>query len=72
MSKGTPSQGKKGRRKLHIRCRRCGKASYHKKKKVCAHCGYGKTTTIRKYKWQKKHPNKKYNNAKGLNRRKKR
>ena len=55
MSKGTPSQGKKARAKLHYKCRRCGKNAYHKKTAVCSNCGYGKTSKIRKYAWQKKH-----------------
>ncbi|WP_405307445.1 50S ribosomal protein L37e, partial [Methanobrevibacter sp.] len=38
MSKGTPSMGKKNK-KTHIRCRRCGKNTYHVRKKVCASCG---------------------------------
>ena len=32
MSKGTPSMGKKNK-KTHIRCRRCGRNSYHIRKK---------------------------------------
>jgi len=55
MTKGTYSQGKKARAKLHFRCRRCGKTSYHKKKGVCSNCGYGNSSRIRKYSWQKKH-----------------
>jgi len=55
MTKGTPSQGKKASKKLHIRCRRCGKPSYHSKKRVCSSCGYGATATLRKYSWQKKY-----------------
>ncbi len=54
MVKGTPSLGKRGKAKLHFRCRRCGNASFHKKKGVCSYCGYGKTSKIRKYSWQKK------------------
>ena len=38
MSKGTPSMGKKNK-KTHIRCRRCGRNTYHIHKKVCASCG---------------------------------
>ena len=57
MVKGTPSKGIRGRKpRLHIRCRRCGKPAYHRKKEVCSHCGYGKTSKLRKYKWNKKHP----------------
>ncbi|MCW3994471.1 MAG: 50S ribosomal protein L37e [Candidatus Bathyarchaeota archaeon] len=52
MGKGTPSFGKRGRRTLHIRCRRCGKRAYHVSKRRCAACGYGKTTTIGKYSWR--------------------
>jgi large subunit ribosomal protein L37e len=41
MSKGTPSQGKKNK-SLHIRCRRCGNNSFHKKQEVCSSCGFGR------------------------------
>ncbi|MEK6812749.1 MAG: 50S ribosomal protein L37e [Nanoarchaeota archaeon] len=55
MSKGTRSQGvKRNKGVLHIRCRRCGKKSYHKIKGVCASCGYGKSARLRKYRWNKK------------------
>ena len=53
--KGTPSMGKKNK-KTHIRCRRCGKNSYHVRKKVCASCGFGKSSKIRKKKKKKKKP----------------
>jgi large subunit ribosomal protein L37e len=53
MTKGTPSMGKKGKKKLHIRCRRCGHISYHIKKKICSHCGYGRSSKLRKYSWKK-------------------
>ncbi len=35
----------KGKRNksTHIKCRRCGKKAYHKRKKKCASCGFGKT-----------------------------
>ena len=42
MAKGTPSMGKKNK-KTHIRCRRCGRNTYHIRKKVCASCGFGKS-----------------------------
>ncbi|MEE9593921.1 MAG: 50S ribosomal protein L37e [Candidatus Hydrothermarchaeales archaeon] len=58
MSKGTSSFGKRNKR-LHIRCRRCGRNSYHVKKKECASCGFGKTKKIRSYSWQNKNANKK-------------
>ena len=53
MSKGTPSMVKR-QKSTHIRCRRCGRHSYHKTKGVCAHCGYGATARIRKYRWSKR------------------
>jgi large subunit ribosomal protein L37e len=56
--KGTYSMGRKSGKKSHIRCRRCGKRSYHIKKKRCSSCGYGKSAKIRKYAWQKKRYNK--------------
>lgn len=54
MSKGTPSMGRKSGKKTHITCRRCGKPSFHKTKKVCASCGYGSSARLRSYAWQKK------------------
>lgn len=53
MAKGTPSMGKKSGKKLHLRCRRCGKPSYHMKKSICSNCGYGKSARLRTYKWKK-------------------
>ncbi|GIR81233.1 MAG: 50S ribosomal protein L37e [Candidatus Thermoplasmatota archaeon] len=53
MSKGTPSMGKR-QKQTHIRCRRCGRHSYHKSKAVCASCGFGKTARMRGYRWAKK------------------
>ncbi len=55
MTKGTPSKGLKGRAKLHVPCRRCGRrSSFHKKKGICSYCGYGRSKRMRKYTWQKK------------------
>ena len=54
MTKGTPSEGKKASARLHYKCRRCGNNSYHKKKGICAYCGFGSTAKIREYSWQKK------------------
>ncbi|MCW4013711.1 MAG: 50S ribosomal protein L37e [Candidatus Bathyarchaeota archaeon] len=31
----------------HIKCRRCGRRSYHIRKKQCSACGYGATAKIR-------------------------
>jgi len=54
MTKGTPSMGKKSGKKTHFPCKRCGKKSYHKKKRKCSSCGYGETATKRKFNWNKK------------------
>ena len=55
MSKGTASKGvKRNKGRLHIRCRRCGKAAYHKIKSVCSSCGYGNSAKIRRHNWSKK------------------
>ncbi|MFO8132339.1 MAG: 50S ribosomal protein L37e [Thermoplasmatota archaeon] len=51
MTKGTPS--KSGGGKTHIICRRCGKHAYHVRKKVCAACGFGKSSKRRGYSWKK-------------------
>jgi len=51
MSKGTASLGKRGRAKLHIKCRRCGKVAFHKKHKICASCGFGESSRLKVYKW---------------------
>ena len=50
---GTPS--KRGGRRTHITCRRCGRHAYHLQKKTCASCGYGKTAKLRSYNWAKLH-----------------
>lgn len=53
MSKGTPSR--RGGKIVHIRCRRCGKHSYHRQKAVCSSCGFGATARMRHYSWAKLH-----------------
>jgi large subunit ribosomal protein L37e len=58
MVKGTTSFGKRGKKDLHIRCRRCGRSAYHVRKKRCAACGYP-DKKIRRYSWQNKLLNKK-------------
>jgi len=50
---GTPSQGKKNAT-THVKCRRCGEKSYHRKKKVCSSCGFGTSKKRREYAWQSK------------------
>jgi large subunit ribosomal protein L37e len=54
MGKGTASMGKKSGKKTHIHCRRCGKHTYHARKKVCSSCGFGTSAKTRKYTWQTK------------------
>jgi len=54
MSKGTASMGRKSGKKNMIRCRRCGKRTYHIRKKKCASCGFGNSKKLRSYSWQKK------------------
>lgn len=55
MGTGTPAMGRKSGKKTHIRCRRCGRHTYHVQKKRCSACGFGETTKLRSYKWAKEH-----------------
>jgi large subunit ribosomal protein L37e len=54
MTKGTPAMGRRSGKKNMIHCRRCGRRTYHLRKKKCAACGYGKSARMRKYKFYKK------------------
>lgn len=45
--------GRKSGKKNMIHCRRCGKRSYHIRKHRCASCGYGETSKLRRYSWEK-------------------
>ncbi|MBD3388778.1 MAG: 50S ribosomal protein L37e [Candidatus Altiarchaeales archaeon] len=47
MTKGTPSLGKRGKRKTHVNCPRCGGKSYHQRKKECASCGFGRSKRMK-------------------------
>ncbi|MFQ6020475.1 MAG: 50S ribosomal protein L37e [Candidatus Aenigmatarchaeota archaeon] len=49
VGKGTPSFGKH-QKITHIRCRRCGRHSYHIRKKKCSACGFP-ISKIRKFNW---------------------
>lgn len=51
MSKGTPSRGKHNKGHSHIRCRRCGKATFHASRKECSSCGYGNSAKLKKHNW---------------------
>ena len=53
MTDGTSAQGKKNTT-THVKCRRCGKKSYHVKTGECASCGFGKSAKRREYAWQGK------------------
>ncbi|MEM2192518.1 MAG: 50S ribosomal protein L37e [Candidatus Hadarchaeales archaeon] len=53
MTKGTPSKGKR-HKVVHIRCRRCGRRSYHAQKGVCSACGFGRSARIKQYRWKNK------------------
>jgi len=62
--KGTPSKGKKGRSKTHVRCRRCGRHSYHKAHNECSACGFGVSPKLRNHSWSPKKVNKQRKPAK--------
>lgn len=49
MTKGTTSFGER-HNKSHTVCRRCGRRSFHIQKGVCASCGYGGSTKMRRCK----------------------
>jgi len=51
MTKGTPSMGMKSGKVSCVRCRRCGRRSFHVSKHKCSSCGFGKTSKLRKYSW---------------------
>jgi large subunit ribosomal protein L37e len=53
----TASMGLHNRKSPHVKCRRCGKNSYLKRKGYCSHCGYGRTAKIKSYAWQSKKVN---------------
>jgi len=53
LTKGTSSFGKRHKTRF-IRCRRCGRRSYHVRHKVCSACGFGESSKIRQYSWQMK------------------
>jgi len=57
MSDGTAAMGKRGGKRVHIRCRRCGRHSFHRRKGYCAACGFGKSKRLRSYNWVNKKKN---------------
>jgi large subunit ribosomal protein L37e len=54
MGKGTAAMGKKSGKSNTVFCRRCGKKTFHTSKKKCSSCGYGDSTKMRSYSWNKK------------------
>ncbi|MCK4435559.1 50S ribosomal protein L37e [Candidatus Bathyarchaeota archaeon] len=52
MVKGTTSFGRHSKKLVHIKCRRCGRRAYHMRKKRCAACGYGASSTLNSYSWR--------------------
>ncbi len=54
MSKGTPSFGKRGGKRLHVTCRRCGKPGFNVKTRVCVKCGFGRSAKLKKREWGRK------------------
>ena len=56
MVKGTAAFGRHSGKTNHTMCRRCGNHSYHKRKGICASCGFGKTKRLRRYAWNVKIP----------------
>lgn len=50
----TAAMGKRGRKRVHIKCRRCGRVSFHRRKGYCAACGFGRSRRLRKYNWVNK------------------
>ena len=53
MTRGTPSMGKHSKAHTHIRCRRCGNNTFHRRLDRCASCGYPDAKR-RKYNWIKR------------------
>ncbi|MBI5347061.1 MAG: 50S ribosomal protein L37e [Candidatus Aenigmarchaeota archaeon] len=51
MVKGTASKGKH-QKITHIRCRRCGRHSYHIRKSKCSACGFGKSRKMKNENWK--------------------
>jgi large subunit ribosomal protein L37e len=41
-------------KRVHIRCRRCGRRGYHIRKKRCSACSYGESSRLRRYGWGSK------------------
>ena len=49
--------GKRGKKKTHIRCPRCGRHSFNVAKGYCVACGYGRSKRMRRYSWGAKKVN---------------
>ena len=57
MVKGTASFGRHNKN-THIKCRRCGRHSYHMQKSKCSACGFGKSAKMYNHNWKWKPVNK--------------
>jgi len=51
VGKGTASFGKRAKKLIHIKCRRCGRRAYNIKKKRCSACGYGASSALKTHSW---------------------
>lgn len=54
MSDGTAAMGRRNRKMVHVRCRRCGRNSFHWRKRYCSACGFGRSKRLRSYNWVNK------------------
>ncbi len=52
MGKGTPSKGRKNKAASHKTCRRCGRHSYHRSRRICSYCGFGRMKKWRNPSWK--------------------
>ncbi|MBC8498088.1 50S ribosomal protein L37e [Candidatus Bathyarchaeota archaeon] len=41
-------------KRIHVRCRRCGRRAYHLRQRTCAACGYGASPKLRRNSWATK------------------
>jgi large subunit ribosomal protein L37e len=51
--KGTPSMGKRNKT-VHVLCRRCGRRSFHQRKRRCSSCGFGLSASRYDHSWARR------------------
>jgi large subunit ribosomal protein L37e len=51
--KGTPSMGKRNKT-VHVLCRRCGRRSFHPRKRRCSSCGFGLSASRYDHSWARR------------------